>query len=78
MLIYGISYKTFMGPNPLRIRFDEKDGFITIYDGIKYLVLFGFEQYDALYNRIRYLISEKIILIIILQESELIHLILYL
>ena len=30
-----------MGSKPLRIRFDEIDGFIKIYDGIRYLVLFG-------------------------------------
>ena len=28
ILIYYISYKTFMGAKPLRIRFDEIDGFI--------------------------------------------------
>ena len=48
-----------MGAKPLRIRFDEIDGFIKIYDGIRYLVLLGPEQYDAIYNSIRYLISEK-------------------
>ena len=41
-----------MGSKPLRIRFDEKDGFIKIYDGISYLVLFAPGQYDAIYNRI--------------------------
>ena len=59
ILIDNIPYKTFMGTKPLRIRFDEMDGFIKIYDGIRYLILFGPEQYDAIYNRIRYLISEK-------------------
>ena len=32
---------------------------IEIYDGIKYLVLLGPEQYYAIYNSIRYLISAK-------------------
>ena len=41
ILIYDISCKTFMGAKPLRIRFDEIDRFIKIYDGIRYLVLFG-------------------------------------
>ena len=59
ILIYDISYKTFMGAKPLRIRFYEIDGFIKIYDGIRYLVLFGPGWYDAIYNKIRYLISEK-------------------
>ena len=48
-----------MGEKPLRIRFEEIDGFIKIYDGIRYLALFGPEWYDAIYNRIRCLISEK-------------------
>ena len=33
--------------------------FIRIYDGIRYLTLFGCEKYDAIYNKIRYLISLK-------------------
>ena len=41
ILIYDISYKTFMGTKPLHIRFEKIDGFIKIYDGIRYLVLFG-------------------------------------
>ena len=61
ILIYDISYKPFMGSKPLRIWFDEIDGFIKIYDGIRYLVLFGSALYDAIYNRIRYLISEKVV-----------------
>ena len=39
--IYDISYKTFTGSIPWRIRFDEIDGFIRICDGIRYLVLFS-------------------------------------
>ena len=31
-------------------------GFIRVYNGTRYLVLFGLEKYDALPNRIRYLI----------------------
>ena len=59
ILIYDISYKTSIGPKFLRIRFDKIDGFIRIYDGIRYLFLLGPEKYDAIYNRIRYLISLK-------------------
>ena len=47
-----------MGSIPLRIRFDKIDGFIKIYDGIRYLVLFSY-SYDEICNRIKYLISEK-------------------
>ena len=81
-LIYDISYKTFMGSIPLRIRFDKIDGFIKIYDGIRYLVLFDYGWCDKICDRIKYLTSEKvvlqIVLIIILEELELIHIMLYL
>ena len=46
-------------PKPLRIRFDKIDRFIRVYDGTRYLVLFGPEKYDAIYNRIRYFISQE-------------------
>ena len=59
ILIYGIScHSTFMGSIPFGIRFDEIDGFIKIYDGIRYLVLFSY-LYDEICNRIKYLTSEK-------------------
>ena len=48
LLIYDVSYKTFMAAKPLGIRFDKTYGFIKIYNGIRYLVLFAFEQYDAI------------------------------
>ena len=41
ILNYDISYKTLIGPKPLRIIFDKIDGFIRIYDRTRYLVLFG-------------------------------------
>ena len=41
ILIYDISYKTFMSSKQLHIWFDKINGFIRIYDGIRYLVLFG-------------------------------------
>ena len=34
------------------------EGIIRIYDGTRYLTLIGSEKYDAIYNRIRYLISQ--------------------
>ena len=43
----------------MRIRFDKMDGFNGIYDGTRYLKLFGSEKYDAIYNRIIYLITQK-------------------
>ena len=44
---------------PLRIKFNKIDGFIRIYDGTRYLVLFGSEKYDSIYNKTRYLRSVK-------------------
>ena len=43
----------------LYIRRDKADGLIRVYDGTRYLVLSDSEKYDAIYNRIRYLISGK-------------------
>ena len=48
-----------MGSKPLLIRFDEIDRFTKIYSRIGYLILFSSGQYDASYNRIRYIIIEK-------------------
>ena len=59
ILFYNISYKRLIDTKPLRIRFDKIDWFIRVYDGTKYLVLFGSEKYDFIYNRIRYLIRVK-------------------
>ena len=59
ILIYDISYKTLIDSKPLRIRLDKIDGFIRIYNGTRYLTLFGFKKYDAIYNRTRYLINLK-------------------
>ena len=53
VLVYDISYKTLFGSKPLRIRFDEVDGFIRVCNGIRYLTLFG----SKIYNRVRHLIS---------------------
>ena len=46
--MYNISYKTLIGPKLMDL--------FRVYDGVRYLVLFGPEKY-AIYNRIRYLIS---------------------
>ena len=59
MEMCDISYKTLIDSKPLRIRFDKIDAFIRIYDGTRYLTLFGSEKFDTIYNRIRYLISLK-------------------
>ena len=51
ILVFNISYKTSVDCKPLHIRFDN--GFIRVYDGTRYLVLFGRKKYDSIYNRIR-------------------------
>ena len=43
----------------LRSKFNKMNGFIRVYDGTRYLVLFSLEKNDAIYNRIRYLIGVK-------------------
>ena len=48
-----------MGSIPVRIRFDKIDGFIKIYDGIRYLVILGHSCFEEIFDRIKYLISEK-------------------
>ena len=44
---------------PLGTRFDKVGGFIRVYDGTRYLVLFVDENYDLIYNRIKCLMGEK-------------------
>ena len=48
-----------MGAKLLRIWFEKIDGFIKIDDEIRYIVLFASDRYNAIYNRIKYLMSEK-------------------
>ena len=55
-MIYGILYKTLIGPKPLpnrfgKIRFDKIDRFIRIYDRTRYLTFYGSEKYDAIKER---------------------------
>ena len=82
----------FMDAKPLCIWFNEVNEIITIYNGIRYLELsnsynkvfynINSRKYNAIFDTINELISEKvvlqIVLIIIFQGSESIHIILYL
>ena len=73
--------KTSTSLKPLSIRFDKIDGFIISLDGkIKHLVLFDYGLRDKICDKIKYLISKKVVLqivsIIILERSKLIHVIL--
>ena len=58
-MIYDILYRTLIGAKPLHIIFDKIDGFIRVYNGTRYLVLFGPEKHDIIYNKSRYPISQK-------------------
>ena len=59
ILVYNVSYITLTGAKPLHRWLHKVDGFIRLYDGTRYLLLFGPEKYDAIYNRILYFISQK-------------------
>ena len=48
-----------MGGKLIPIWFNKVNEFIRVYDGTRYLVLFGGEQFDLIYNRIRQLIGVK-------------------
>ena len=48
-----------IGAKPWRIRFDKAYGYIRVYDGNSYLVLFWGEKYGLIYSRIRYLVRIK-------------------
>ena len=43
----------------MRVMFNKVNGFIRDHNGTKYLMLFGPEKYDAIFDRIRYLIKLK-------------------
>ena len=48
-----------IGVKPWPITFNKINGFIRVYDGTRYLLLFEDEEYDFIYNRIRFLIGVK-------------------
>ena len=58
-MIDDVSHTALIGAKSLRIRFVKIDGFIRIYVLTRYLVFLGSKKYDAICNRIRYLISLK-------------------
>ena len=57
ILVYNILHESLIYSKPLRIRFDKIDGFIRVYFRTGYLILFGREKYDSIYDRIRYAIN---------------------
>ena len=66
----------------MHTRYDKIDGFIKIHDRIRFSVLLDCGWFDKACDKIKYLISKKevlqIVFVIILQESELIRITLYL
>ena len=56
-ILIHVLYKTLIGAKPLLIMFNALYGFIS--DWTEYLVLFGLERYDAIYDKIRYLVGLK-------------------
>ena len=64
--VCNILHKTPIGPRPLRIRFDKIGGFIIALDGKnKHFILFDYGLFNEIGDKIKYLISKKIVLIII-------------
>ena len=59
ILVYNNSCKSLIDSKPLHIWFNKIDGFIRVYDGTRYVLLFGSEKNDFIYNRFRYHISVK-------------------
>ena len=60
--IHNISCKNLIGAKPLQFRFSKEDEFLRFSNRTRYLLLFCPEKYDVIYNRIRYLISQKMVL----------------
>ena len=81
--VYNISNKTPAGPKPLRIRFDTIDGYIISLDGkVRHLIFFDYGLFNKYLIRLNILEVKKLllqlVLIIISERSQLIHIILYL
>ena len=65
--VCDISYKPSTGPKPFRIRFDKMDRFNRLHGGeFRYLVLFNHGMFDKICDKIKYLISETVVLQIVL------------
>ena len=59
ILIYDILHKTLISTKLLHIMFDKVNEFIRDYSITKCVIFFGPEEYDAIFDRIRYLIGLK-------------------
>ena len=79
--VYNISYKSPAGLIPWCIRFNKIDECIISLDGkIKHLVLFDYGLLDKICDKIKILVSKKVVLqtvlFIILERCRFIHIIL--
>ena len=59
ILVYDILYKTSIGVETVRIKFNKIEGFIKIHDKIRYLVLFNYSYCNKMCYEIKYLLIEK-------------------
>ena len=55
ILVYNISHKTLFDAKLLCIIINKVEGIIRVYDGTRYLVIFGPEKHNAICNRTRYI-----------------------
>ena len=58
-MIRYLLYKALIGEKLSSIMFDKINRFIRAYDEAKNLVLFGSQKYDAIFERIKYLMNLK-------------------
>ena len=58
-IIWKYFVQALIGAKLLRISFDRVNGFIRVYDRNRYLLLFGPKKFDTIYNKFRYLITQK-------------------
>ena len=62
-MIYDISYRTLIGVKPLRIGVTDGTRYnfiMKLYNGTRYLVSFGPEKCNTIYNWIRFFVSQNI------------------
>ena len=75
-----ISYKILISAKPLYSSFNKLGELIRIFEGIRYLVLFGSRRYDATFNKVIYLRCQKSGITYVIsqdmQKAKLIHTIL--
>ena len=64
ILVYDILYKALFSSRTLRISFVEVNGFIRVYDGIRYTSLFGLENITPFTIELNILLVKNVIILI--------------